>query len=54
MLHKSTIDEATKIKVVEVLKAKFMSSDESVIENTDNDDSGSDLDERIPSAKRRD
>ena len=49
MLHKSTtIDEATKIKVAEVLKAEFMSSDESVVENTDNDDSGSDLDERTP------
>ena len=30
-----------------------MSSDESVIDNTDNDDSGSDLDERTPPTKKK-
>ena len=49
----TTIDEATKVKFAEVLKAGFMSSDESVVENSDNSDSDNDTDRRSPPIQKR-
>ena len=53
MQRSTTIHETTKVKFAEVLKAEFMSSDESVVENTDNSDSDSDTDGRSPPTRKK-
>ena len=49
-----TIDEASKLKFATVLKAEFMSSDESIVEDLNSSEgSGSDTDERTPPTKKK-